>query len=75
MYIFFKLEYTCLTMLCWFLLQNNENQLYAYIYPPPPEPPTPSRSSQSTEVSSLTTTISTAPPENKEFVPISQHLL
>ena len=46
-------------MLCWFLLYNNMNQLYVYIYPlplePPSHPPTshPSRISQSTKLSSL----------------------
>ena len=47
-------------MLCWFLLYNEVNQTYVYIYPLPLRPlchsPTlsqPSRSSQSTEQSSL----------------------
>ena len=46
-------------MLCWFLLYNEVNQLYAHMYPLPLRPlcrsPTlcqPSRSSQSTEQSS-----------------------
>ena len=33
MVLFFKLEYDCLTMLCWFLLYNKMNQLYVYIHP------------------------------------------
>ena len=43
-------------MLCLFLLYNNKNRLYAYIYPLPPTFPTSShssRSSQSTRLSSL----------------------
>ena len=56
-FFFFKLEYTCFTMLCSFLLYNSVNQLYVYIYPFPFElpslPPThPSRSSQNTELAS-----------------------
>ena len=31
-----KLEYDLLTMLCWFLLYSNMNQLYVYIFPFPP---------------------------------------
>ena len=30
---FSLLEYTCFTMLCWFLLYSEVNQSYAYIYP------------------------------------------
>ena len=50
---FLKLEDNCFTMLCWFLLYNNVNQLYVYICPlplnpPSPQPPNPSKSSQST---------------------------
>ena len=57
-YFFFKLGYSCFTMLCQFLLYNKVNQLYVHICPlplgPPPHPPShPSRSSQSTELSSL----------------------
>ena len=44
----------CLTMLCWFLLFKEVNQLHGYIYPlphgppaPPPPPSQPSRSSLS----------------------------
>ena len=44
-------------MLCYFLLYNEVNPLFAYIYPlplkPPCLPPHPSRSSQSTKLSSL----------------------
>ena len=47
----------CFPMLCWFLLYNNVNQRYVYIYPLPAEPPPPpsqtSRSSQSTQLDSL----------------------
>ena len=28
----FRLEYSCFTMLCWFLLHSKLNQLYIYIY-------------------------------------------
>ena len=44
-FFFFKLEYSCFTMLCWFLLYNDVNRLHVYIYPlplgtpPPPIPP------------------------------------
>ena len=34
-----KLEYMCLAMLCQFLLYNEANQLYVYIYPISLEPP------------------------------------
>ena len=37
---FFLLEYTCFTMLCWFLLYNEVNLLYVYINPLHLEPPT-----------------------------------
>ena len=52
-HFFFKLEDNCFTMLCWFLLYNNVNQLYVYICPlplnpPSLQPPNPSKSSQST---------------------------
>ena len=46
------MEDNCFMMRCWFLLYNNMNQLYVYIYPLPLEPPShpflshPSRSSQ-----------------------------
>ena len=41
-------------MLYYFLLYNNINQLYVYIYPLPLEPPShPTRSSQSTELTEL----------------------
>ena len=60
---FFLLEYNCFTILCYFLLYNEVNQLYVisksgYLYPlplgPPPPPPShPSRSSQSTKLSFL----------------------
>ena len=33
-YYLFLLEYNCFTMLCWFLLYNNMNQLHIYISPP-----------------------------------------
>ena len=55
----FQLDYYCFIMLCQFLLYNNVNQLYVYIYLLPLEPPChtppshPSRSSQSTRLSSL----------------------
>ena len=43
--IFFLLEYNCFTVLCWFLLYNEVNQLYVYMYPlplgPPSSPPHP----------------------------------
>ena len=55
-----KLEYNCFTALCQFLLYNEMNQPYVYIYPHPlgtpshPQPPShPPRSSQSTELSFL----------------------
>ena len=48
--LFFLLEYNCFTMLCWFLLYNEANQLYGYISPLPPGPPL---LSQSAELSSL----------------------
>ena len=32
-FLFLKLEYNCLTMLCWFLLYNKVSQLYVYIHP------------------------------------------
>ena len=35
----FLLEYNCFTMLCYFLLYNNMNQLYKYRCPLPLEPP------------------------------------
>ena len=35
----FLLECNCFTMLCWFLLYNNVNQLYVCIYPLPLGPP------------------------------------
>ena len=48
------LNYSCLTMLCQFLLYNDVNQLYVYMYPLLPNPPAhPSRSSQNTELNSL----------------------
>ena len=55
------LEYNCFTMVCQFLLYNNVNQLYIYIYPHissllhllPPSLSHPSRWSQSTELISL----------------------
>ena len=58
---FFLLEYNCFTMLCQFLLYNEVNQLYVYIYlhirsllDLPPTPPShPSRSPQCTELNSL----------------------
>ena len=33
------LEYNCFTILYYFLLYNEVNQLYVYIYPLPPGPP------------------------------------
>ena len=56
-FFFFFLGHSCFTMMCQFLLYN-ENQLYVYIYPLPLRflshlPPShPSRSSQSTELNS-----------------------
>ena len=55
------LDYNCITMLCQFLLYNEVNQLYVYIYPHTPSllhlPPNllshPSSWSQSTELISL----------------------
>ena len=54
------IEYSCFTMLCYFLLYDEVNQLYVYIYPLPswaslPLHPLfhPSGTSQSTELSSL----------------------
>ena len=55
------LEYSCFTMVCWFLLYNKVNQLYTYIHPhipsllplPPPSLLHPSRWSQSTKLISL----------------------
>ena len=35
---FFQLHYNCFTVLCYFLLYNNVNQSYVYIYPLPPGP-------------------------------------
>ena len=32
---FFQLHYNCFTVLCYFLLYNNVNQSYVYIYPLP----------------------------------------
>ena len=29
----FKFEFSCFTMLCWFLLYSKLNQLYVYVYP------------------------------------------
>ena len=58
-FLFFLLEYNCFTMLCWFLLYNEVNQLCIYIHISPPSwdpfstPIPPSRSSQSTKLSSL----------------------
>ena len=40
-YLFFLLGYSCFTVLCQFLLYNEVNQLYVYIYPLPLEPPSP----------------------------------
>ena len=64
--LFLKLEYSCFTMFCQFLLYNRVNQLYVHIYPLPLGPPSPhhppshpSRSSQSTELSSLCYTAGT----------------
>ena len=37
--IFFLFEYSCFTMLCYFLLYSEVNQLYVYIYPLPLGPP------------------------------------
>ena len=46
---FSLLEYNCFTMLCWFLLYTEVNQLYVYIYPfplgSPSHPPPPSHPS------------------------------
>ena len=52
------LEYNCFKMLCQFLLYNEVNQLYVYIYSVPLEPPISisshqSRLPQSTKLSSL----------------------
>ena len=52
--LFFQSVYSCFTVVCWFLLYNNLNQLCVYMCPLPLQPPShPSRSSQSTELSSL----------------------
>ena len=56
--LFFSLAYNCFTVFCQFLLYNEVNQLYVYLYPfplgPSCHPPShPSRLSQSTRLSSL----------------------
>ena len=38
-YFMLLLEYNCFTKLCYFLLYNEVNQLYVFIYPLLPEPP------------------------------------
>ena len=55
-FFFFQLEYSCLVMLCWFLLYNSVKQLYVHVYPlplgPPSHPPScPSGPSQSAVLS------------------------
>ena len=53
------LEYTCFTMLCWFLYSWSESAVYTYIpsrlnlSPTPPPPSHPSSSLQSTQLNSL----------------------
>ena len=49
LFLFFKLEYNCFTMLCWFLLYNKVNQPYVNTHPLPlgfPSHPLPSSPSQ-----------------------------
>ena len=63
-YYLFLLGYSCFKMLCSFLLYNEMNQLFVYIYPLPLAAALynhPSRSSQSMELSSLSYTYSRFP--------------
>ena len=54
LFIFFKLEYNCFTMLCQCLLYNKVNQLYVYIHLLPlGSSPTPQETSQGTQHHSL----------------------